>query len=147
MDKVKLHQTAEYMCKPLVAPIIVSETDFVQQLLLMMKQLHFVDNVQPPEAMDEFANDHKFELIQTELDLINKIERYLQYVTQPNDIKRILTTFIAIFESLDEQLKTLKGRGFFIMPINRLFSYFITRVLMKAYIEQLPDGVDPALAA
>ena len=52
--------------------------------------------------MDEFANDHKFELIQTELDLINKIERYLQYVTQPNDIKRILTTFIAIFESLDE---------------------------------------------
>ena len=35
----------KYMCKPLVAPIIVSETDFVQQLLLMMKQLHFVDNV------------------------------------------------------------------------------------------------------
>ena len=35
----------KYMCKPLVAPRIVSETDFVQQLLLMMKQLHFVDNV------------------------------------------------------------------------------------------------------
>ncbi len=90
--------------------------------------------------MEEYSTDNKFELVQTELELGSKIERYLQYVILPTDIKPILTTFQNIFTSLNDQLMTLKGKGFFIMPVNRLFSYFIGRVLMKAYIEQLPDG-------
>jgi len=27
--------------------------------------------------------------------------------------------------------------------VHRLFSYFITRVLMKAYIESMPEGMSP----
>ncbi|MFO0116917.1 MAG: hypothetical protein ACK521_04655 [bacterium] len=66
---------------------------------------------------------------------MSKIERYLQYVIHAEDVKKLLSTFIALFESLSEQLESLKGKGFFLMPIHRLFSYVITRVLLKAYIE------------
>ena len=88
--------------KPIAGPIIALETDFLPEMLITIKQLHFIDLAEQPEAMQEYEKVFNEKLLNTELDLINKIERYLQYVTQPNDIKRILTTFIAIFESLDE---------------------------------------------
>lgn len=67
----------KYMCKPLVAPIVVSQTDLLQQLLAVVKQLHFVDACSQPKKMQEFENGTKFELIQAELDMCTKIERYL----------------------------------------------------------------------
>lgn len=42
-DKIKYYRLAylmhdlKYMCKPLVAPIIINETDFLLKLLLMTK--------------------------------------------------------------------------------------------------------------
>ena len=66
---------------------------------------------------------------------MSKIERYLQYVIHAEDVQKVLNTFLALFESLSEQLESLKGKGFFLMPIHRLFSYVITRVMLKAYIE------------
>ena len=85
--------------------------------------------------MMEMPEPPNFKLMNAELDLMSKIERYLQYVINPEDIKRILGTFLALFDSLSEQLKSNKGKGFFLMPVVRLFSYVITRVLCKAYVE------------
>jgi len=66
---------------------------------------------------------------------MSKIERYLMYVIHIEDIQKMLNTFLTLFDSLSEQLESLKGKGFFLMPIHRLFSYLFTRVLLKAYIE------------
>lgn len=65
---------------------------------------------------------------------------------KPADIKKLLTTFLAIFESLFEQAETLKDKGFFMMPIHRMFSYFVSRVLVKACIESQSDSSSPAFS-
>lgn len=66
---------------------------------------------------------------------MSKIEKYLQYVIRTDDVKKVLNTFLALFDNLSDQLDSQKGKGFFLMPVHRLFSFLITRVLCKAYVE------------
>ena len=97
--------------------------------------MHFVDACFCPEAMEEMPAPPKFPLINAELDLMSKIEKYLQYVIRTDDVKKVLNTFLALFDNLSDQLDSQKGKGFFLMPVHRLFSFLITRVLCKAYVE------------
>ena len=96
--------------------------------------------------MEEYETALESRLINAELDLISKIERYLLYAIRPDDIRKLFKTFLPLFDNLDEQLSSNKYRGFFIMPVHRLFSFFIGRVLMKAFLESLPDGQNPSSA-
>jgi hypothetical protein len=94
----------QYMVKPELGRLLVEETDFLERLLQVFKKMHFVDAVSRPDQMMLYEETKGFRsnLLQAELDLLSKVRKYLQYVSRPEDIKRMLGSFLSIFDDLNE---------------------------------------------
>jgi hypothetical protein len=70
-----------------------------------------------------------------ELFALKYLTRYLECVNQAADIQRILNTFQFVLGEIREQMDTnFKSQGFFIIPVLRLFSYFMTRMHIKTMV-------------
>lgn len=68
------------MAKQEVLPIIISETDFLEQLILSLKAFHFCDHSERPTEMELFENTtvKRLLLVQAELEVTSRIQIYLE---------------------------------------------------------------------
>lgn len=76
--------------------------------------------------------------LQAEIDINDRMYRYLKYVISEEDIKKTLSIFNALCDDITSNLLPKKGKGFFLMPVHRLLSNFVTRIVMKELLER-PD--------
>jgi len=84
---------------------------------------------------DDSTTVMMMKLATIELFLSKYLTRYLECVNQAADIQRILNTFESVFAEIREQTDTAyKGQGFFIIPVLRLFSFFMTRMHIKTIV-------------
>ena len=91
--------------------------------------------------MEEFGDhttQHLFMYAQCDLDLSSVIEsKYLGYVERGQDVARLMRYFKHKFEQFDQtRLTEHQNAGFFLVPLQRAFSFLLTRVLMRYYASE-----------
>jgi hypothetical protein len=90
-----------------------------------------------PLEMEPYPTFHKFFKIYTsDARMIEHFKDYFYFITDKKDVQRIMGTFEDVISSLRKEMdEKHSGKGFFLIIVLRLFSYFITRENMKALIK------------
>ena len=85
--------------------------------------------------------------IQCELTYTQVLEKFLSYASKGDDVARLMTAFSNIFAQFEDEFSELgarKGKGFFQIPVHRLFAHLITRLLLKDLIMRGEEATDLA---
>lgn len=73
------------------------------------------------------------------MEMSARVLKYLSYVHEPRTIKRLFGTFTRVICDLDQRYENEHAPnrdGFFMIPVLRLFSNFVTRVFMRLMISE-----------
>jgi len=67
-------------------------------------------------------------------------KKFLSFVKRNQDVARMIAFFKKKFEEIENMYKEVHSdEGFFIVPIHRMFTFLITRVLMAYYAQKRMD--------
>ena len=83
--------------------------------------------------------------VQCELTYTGFLEKFLSYVNKVEDVSRLLTAFSNLFAQFEDEFRGIGpglGKGFFQMPVHRLFTYLITRLFLKDLILRQEQATD-----
>ena len=131
----------KYIAKPALMPHLVQNTTMVEDLIEGVSQLHFQDAQKNSTEMEEFgdaATQFMFYFAHIELEMTSVLEsKFLSCVNRSQDVARVIAYFKKKFEEIDILFKEVHSEeGFFLVPIHRLFTFLLTRVLMGYYAQR-----------
>lgn len=143
----------KYIAKPDLMPLLVENTTIVEDLIEAVYSLQFSDVQKNRTEMDQFGDsttEKLFMFAQSDLEMVSVLEsKYLSYIDRNVDVARLMTYFRAKFLEIDEKFRNeYVDDGFFLAPIHRMFTFLLTRVLMKFYAEKVSqddDGTEPPM--
>jgi hemerythrin len=111
---------------------LISKTDFIEKLLEQVAKLYYQDLQEHRTEHIMFeASSYKEGLYNIDLFIFKVVKAFLKAVDF-SDIernKKIMATFIELFTEIRGELPD-RNVGFFAIPLHRIFSYYINRLLM-----------------
>lgn len=82
-------------------------------------------------------------LINSECNILSKLNRYLECIENPADVQRVLKTFEQVVGQISVKQQEHAGKGFFLAPVLRMLSFFLRRTFLRGnFVELSPYFVD-----
>jgi hemerythrin len=111
---------------------LISKTDFIEKLLEQVAKLYYQDLQEHRTEHIMFeASSYKEGLYNIDLFIFKVVKAFLKAVdfSDVERNKKIMATFIQLFTEIRGELPD-RNVGFFAIPLHRIFSYYINRLLM-----------------
>ncbi|CDW74007.1 zinc finger family protein [Stylonychia lemnae] len=127
----------KYLSRPKTLHYAVYETDFLEKILEQLGKLYFTDIIEYRTNHIQFdATIYKEGLYNIDLQLIKTYKNYIKEI-DPKNVERnrkLMSAFISFFEDINNRLGDVGENGFFAIPLHRLFSYYLSRLIMYNYL-------------
>ena len=141
----------KYMARPECLPYCVSSTKFIEGLLSVLATVYFMDVKQNQTEMIMYDHQGAMndKLLNLEIYFIKILMPYLREVPTSNIQKNrsILRTFVVEFQKLTQQFRNddYGDKGFYNLPLNRLFAYYLVRLLLNEGLDAVNTEDDESL--
>lgn len=127
----------KYVAKPEALKYMLEQTNFIESLLSYLPKLYYIDAIEMLTEHITFDFQlNKAEFYEMEIQLIKVFKTLLKELdyTNVNRNKELMRAFLTFFEEIDEDLtKKAKLKGFFSIPLHRIFSFYLDRLILKNY--------------
>lgn len=111
---------------------LISKTNFIEKLLEQVAKFYYQDLQEYRTEHIMFdASDYKEGLYNMDLFIFKVLKSFLKAVdfSDVERNKKIMGTFIDLFSEIRGNLPD-RNVGFFAVPLHRIFSYYLNRLLM-----------------
>lgn len=118
----------------------IEETTFLECLIEQLPKLYYIDRQEL--RTEHVMFDHslfKEGLYNMEIFIIKIIKSFLKAVN-PTDVQRnrkLMSAFLVLLEEVGSRMPTNGKEGFFAIPLHRVFSYYLNRLIMQNYLAEI----------
>ena len=128
------YQDLRKICENKTFEYLIYETDFFLQIIEHLMLYYYTDLIKMPEQHVAYENVHdKFYIYTIDFYLFEPLKSLLMRIDF-SDVKlnqKIMATFVRCFKDLSKRMTEKMDEGFFIVPLHRVFSFYLTRLLIS----------------